>query len=119
VARLWRSYAEAKRILSNSYAFPRISQREILDARRRKMTLVFTRNRLGNYRFARNSGRNSAKPARAYVSRAMRGAKVFFGAVLRVIGAAKLRRIERELRIRGPHHDWLRIDDDHFTPIDH
>jgi hypothetical protein len=79
------------------------------------MTLVFTRNRLGNYRF----GRSSEKPARAYVHRAMRGAKAFFGAVLRIIAAAKLRRIEREFRIRGPHRDWLRIDDDHFTPIDH
>jgi hypothetical protein len=61
------------------------------------MTLVFTRNRLGNYRF----GRSSAKPARAYVNRAMRGAKAFFDAVHRMITAAKLRRIERELRIRG------------------
>jgi hypothetical protein len=82
---------------------------------RRKMTLVFTRNRLSNYRF----GRNSEKPARVYVNRTMRGAKAFFGAVLRVMAAARLRRVERELRIRGRHHDWLRIDDDHFTPIDH
>ncbi|SDT46892.1 hypothetical protein [Bradyrhizobium canariense] len=95
------------------------------------MTLVFTRNRLpdptldrrshrlklrpGNYRF----GRISAKPARAYASRVMSGVKAFFGAVLKVIAAAKLRRIEREFRVRGPHHDWLRIDDDHFTRIDH
>jgi hypothetical protein len=23
------------------------------------------------------------------------------------------------MRIGGPRHDWLRIDDDHFTPIEH
>jgi hypothetical protein len=39
--------------------------------------------------------------------------------MVQIIAAAKHRRIERELRIRGPHHDWLRIDDDHFTPIEH
>jgi len=41
-----------------------------------------------------------------------------FGAVLKLIAAARHHRIERELRIGGPRHDWLRIDDDHFTPIE-
>jgi hypothetical protein len=68
--------------------------------------------RPGNYRFARAS-------VRGYFRRGFDGAKALFGALLRIIAAAKLRRIERELRIRGPHHDWLRIDDDHFTPIEH
>jgi hypothetical protein len=39
--------------------------------------------------------------------------------MVQIIATAKHRRIERELRIRGPHRDWLRIDDDHFTPIEH
>ena len=41
-----------------------------------------------------------------------------FAAALRMITAAKLRRIAREFRIHGPQHDWMRIGDDHFTPID-
>jgi hypothetical protein len=68
--------------------------------------------RPGNYRFARAS-------VRGYSRRAFDGAKALLGAMLKLIAAAKLRRIERELRISGPHHDWLRIDDDHFTPIEH
>jgi hypothetical protein len=68
--------------------------------------------RPGNYRFARAS-------VRGYFRRGFDGARALFGAMLKLIAAAKLRRIERELRISGPHHDWLRIDDDHFTPIEH
>jgi hypothetical protein len=68
--------------------------------------------RPGNYRFGRTS-------VRGYFRRAFAGVRALFGAMLNLIAAAKLRRIERELRIRGPHHDWLRIDDDHFTPIEH
>ena len=71
--------------------------------------------RPGNYRFARSSN----LPGRSYLRRAFDGAKALFGAVLKLIAAARLHRIERELRIGGPRHDWLRIDDDHFTPIEH
>ena len=70
--------------------------------------------RPGNYRFARSSN----PPGRSYLRRAFDGAKALFGAVLKLIAAARLHRIERELRIGGPRHDWLRIDDDHFTPIE-
>jgi hypothetical protein len=66
------------------------------------------------YRFGRISG----KSARFYAHRAAMGAKALAGGMLRIIAAAKLRRIEREFRIRGPNHDWLRIDDDHFTQVD-
>ena len=68
-----------------------------------------------HYRF----GRTSRVPVRGYFRRGLDGAKALFGAMLKLIAAANLRRIERELRIHGPHHDWLRIDDDHFTPIEH
>jgi hypothetical protein len=81
--------------------------------------LSLTKDRLfdrpGNYRFASAS----KQPGRAHVRRALDGAKALFGAVLGLIAAARHRRIERELRIGGPRHDWLRIDDDHFTPIEH
>jgi hypothetical protein len=71
--------------------------------------------RLGNYRFARAP----KQPGGAYVRRALDGARMLFGAVRKLIAAAGHHRIERELRIGGPRHDWLRIDDDHFTPIEH
>jgi hypothetical protein len=66
------------------------------------------------YRFGRISG----KSVRFYAHRAAMGAKALAGGMLRIITAAKLRRIEREFRIHGPNHDWLRIDDDHFTQVD-
>jgi hypothetical protein len=71
--------------------------------------------RPGHYRFARAL----KQPGHARVRRAFDGAKALFGAVLKLIAAARHHRIERELRIGGPRHDWLRIDDDHFTPIEH
>jgi hypothetical protein len=95
------------------------------------MTLIFSRNRLSDPTFDRSSnrskfrpgtyrfGRISANPARACADRAMHGARAWFDAALKIIAVARLRRVERELRIRGLHHDWLRIDDDHFTPIEH
>ena len=67
------------------------------------------------YRFGRISGNSVRFQAR----RVADGARALLGAALRIITAAKLRRIEREFRIHGPHHDWLRIDDDHFTEVDH
>jgi hypothetical protein len=70
--------------------------------------------RPGHYRFASAS----KQPGRAHVRRALDGAKALFGAVLKLIAAARHHRIEREMRIGGPRHDWLRIDDDHFTPIE-
>ena len=71
--------------------------------------------RAGFYRF----GAAAKPPARHYAHRFASRAKALFGAMMQIIAAAKLRRIEREFRIRGPRHDWLRIDDDHFTPIEH
>jgi len=49
----------------------------------------------------------------------MFGARAFVAQVQRLVAAATRHRIEREFRIRGQRHDWLRIDDDHFTPIEH
>lgn len=66
------------------------------------------------YRF----GSAAQKPFHCFARRTVRGAKALLDAALKIITAAKLRRIEREFRIHGPHHDWLRIDDDHFTPVD-
>jgi hypothetical protein len=71
--------------------------------------------RAGHYRFARSS----QQPGRSHLRRALDGANALFGAALKLIAAARHHRIERELRIGGPRHDWLRIDDDHFTPIEH
>ena len=63
------------------------------------------------YRFGRKS-------VRLFARRAAAGVKALLGGMLRIITVAKLRRIEREFRIHGPNHDWLRIDDDHFTQVD-
>jgi hypothetical protein len=71
--------------------------------------------RTGGYRF----GATAKTPVRHHARRFASRAKAVFGAIVQIIAAAKHRRIERELRIRGPHHDWLRIDDDHFTPLEH
>jgi hypothetical protein len=71
--------------------------------------------RTGGYRF----GSVAESPARHHAHRFAGRAKAMFAAVVRIVAAAKHRRVERELRIRGPRHDWLRIDDDHFTPIEH
>jgi hypothetical protein len=68
----------------------------------------------GGYRFGRISG----KSVRFHARRAAGGARALFDAALQLITAAKLRRIEREFRIHGPRHDWLRIDDDNFTEVD-
>ena len=83
--------------------------------------LSFTRDRLFDLTLDHASGdRSAAKPpARSDGRRLASRAKALFDATLQIIAAAKLRRIERELRIRGPQHDWLQMDDDHFTPIEH
>jgi hypothetical protein len=70
--------------------------------------------RTGGYRFGSAAKMPVRNCARRFASRA----KALFTAMAQIVAAAKLRRIERELRIHGPRHDWLRIDDDHFTPID-
>jgi hypothetical protein len=66
------------------------------------------------YRFGRISGKSVRFQARRFAD----SARKLFDAALRLITAAKLRRIEREFRIHGPRHDWLRIDDDNFTEVD-
>jgi hypothetical protein len=94
--------------------------------------LSFTRDRLFDLTLDRSSeGRSKSRndgyrfgatakpPVRHHARRFASRAKALFRAMVQIIAAAKHRRIERELRIRGPHHDWLRIDDDHFTPIEH
>jgi hypothetical protein len=63
-------------------------------------------------------GRISGKSVRFCAHRTAAGVKALLDGMLRIITAAKLRRIEREFRIHGPNHDWLRIDDDHFTQVD-
>jgi hypothetical protein len=90
--------------------------------------LIFTKNRLqepalqrrpdlrnvrpGDYRFARTAR------VRTFVDRLLLGAQAFLARPQHFVAAVRRRRIEREFRIRGPRHDWLRIDDDHFTPIE-
>jgi hypothetical protein len=71
--------------------------------------------RTGGYRFGATAKASVRHRARRLAGRA----KTVFGAMVQIIAAAKHRRIERELRILGRHHDWLRIDDDHFTPVEH
>jgi hypothetical protein len=94
--------------------------------------LTFTRDRLFDLTLDRSSedrsksrndgyrfGATAKPPVRHHARRFASRARALFRAMVQIIAAAKHRRIERELRIRGPHHDWLRIDDDHFTPIEH
>ena len=70
--------------------------------------------RPAGYRF----GRFSANSARFQFRRVTSLLRTWRDAALRRITAAKLRRNAREFRIHGPQHDWMRIDDDHFTRID-
>lgn len=65
----------------------------------------------GNYRF----GRTVAKPVRAITGRSARGARRFFGAVLRIIAEAKLRRLARELSLRGVRYPSIRLEGDRFV----
>jgi hypothetical protein len=94
--------------------------------------MIFTRNRLrepsferrpnlrnlcpGNYRFGR---RGAQAPARTIIRSALSAAWMFLAYMQRFVAAARRHRIEREFRIHGPRHDWLRIDDDHVTPTEH
>lgn len=63
------------------------------------------------YRFGRISG----KLVRTSPGRAAHRARGFFSAMLEAIAAAKVRRIERELRIHRLRYDQLRLDGDRFT----
>lgn len=65
----------------------------------------------GNYRFARTA----AKPVRAITGRGARGARRFLSAVFRIIAEAKLRRLARELRIRGVRYPSVRLEGDRFV----
>jgi hypothetical protein len=90
--------------------------------------LVLTEDRLPDPTFDRHSnranagshgyrfGRISGKRARRHAGRAVHGAKGFFSAMLEIIAAAKERRLERELRVRGVRYASVRLDDgDRFT----
>jgi hypothetical protein len=90
--------------------------------------LVATEDRLPDPTFARHSnranagshsyrfGRISGRRTRSHAGRAVHGAKGFFSAMLKIIAAAKERRVERELRARGVRYDSLRLDEgDRFT----
>jgi hypothetical protein len=69
-----------------------------------------TNSRHNGYRF----GRLPAKPIRAG-SRAARGAKRFFSAMLAIIAEARLRRLARELSLRGVSYESVRPDGDRFV----
>src|SRR4029077_8007913 len=60
------------------------------------------------YRF----GRTAARPLRATAGRSARGARRFFSAVLRIIAEAKLRRLARELSIRGVRYPSVGLEGD-------
>jgi hypothetical protein len=81
-------------------------------ARNRQSDRVWPNSLPGDYRF----GRSAAKPARATTGRSARGVRRFFSAMLRIIAEAKLRRLARELSIRGVRYrsGWRAID---LSPI--
>jgi hypothetical protein len=64
-----------------------------------------------DYRF----GRAAAMPVRAMTGRSARGARRFFSAMLRIIAEAKLRRLARELSIRGVRYPSVRLEGDRFV----
>ena len=59
-------------------------------------------------------GRNSVKRVRVG-GRATRGARRFFSAMLRIIAEAKLRRLARELSLRGVRYELVRLEGDRFV----
>lgn len=63
------------------------------------------------YRF----GRIATRPVRAMTGRSARGARRFFGAILKIIAEAKLRRLARELSLRGVRYPSLRLEGDRFV----
>jgi hypothetical protein len=64
-----------------------------------------------SYRF----GRIAVRPVRAMTGRSARGARRFFGAILRVIAEAKLRRLARELSLRSVRYPSVRLEGDRFV----
>ena len=80
-------------------------------ARNRQSDRVWPNSLPGGYRF----GRTAVKPVRAVTGRSARGARRFFSAVLRIIAEAKLRRLARELSIRGVRYPSLRLEGDRFV----
>jgi hypothetical protein len=60
-------------------------------------------------------GRITARPTRATVGRSARGARRFFSAMLRIIAEAKLRRLARELSLRGVRYPSVRLEGDRFV----
>jgi hypothetical protein len=86
--------------------------------------LVFTEDRIHEPAVARQLNRNlpngyrfgsSGKRMRRFAGRAARGARGFFSTMLEIITAAKIRRIERELRMRGVRYDSVKLDGDRFV----
>jgi len=63
------------------------------------------------YRF----GRIGINRARGDAGRTARGVKGFFSMMLELIAAAKTRRIEREMRIRGLRYGSVKLDGDRFV----
>jgi hypothetical protein len=82
-------------------------------ARDRQSDRIWPNSQPGGYRF----GRMTAKPVRATTGRsaAARGARRFFSSMLRIIAEAKLRRLARELNIRGVHYPSVRLEGDRFV----
>ena len=54
---------------------------------------------------------------RAITGRSARGARRFFSAMFRIIAEAKLRRLARELSIRGVRYPSVRLEGDRFVVI--
>jgi hypothetical protein len=67
--------------------------------------------RSAGYRF----GRVAVKRVDAYAARSFRAVKASFKAVLKMIAAAKIRRLARELRLHQHRYDRVRFDGDRFT----
>lgn len=63
------------------------------------------------YRF----GRIRTRPVRAMTGGSARGARRFFSAILGIIAEAKLRRLARELSLRGVRYPSLRLEGDRFV----
>jgi hypothetical protein len=89
--------------------------------------LALTENRLPDASFDRHTnpgstgyrfGRISGTRPRRHAGRVVRGARGFFSVMLELLAAAKMRRIERELSLRGLHRGSIRWDGDRFSAVD-
>ena len=63
--------------------------------------------------FPQNSYRFGRTPTKS--GRAARGMRRFFSAMLRIVAEAKLRRLARELSLRGVRYESVRLDGDRFV----